>query len=109
MPNRRSRAEAGFEAAEPLRRQGNFRQQHQCLTPGIKGRCDRFKIDFRFAGARHPVEHAGVEPGGSNLIAEYRRRSRLRLGEGGAGTHRVGLLEGRAVRHRHGFQCTGIG
>ncbi len=54
-------AEALSESFEGLRRECDFRDQHQRLFAGCEHRLDRLKVDFRFAAAGYAVQKQALE------------------------------------------------
>ena len=63
MPDCGGRTKAFAEALEPLRGQGDFRQQDQDLTTVSQCCGDRLKIDLGLARARHTGQMGYAEPG----------------------------------------------
>ncbi len=82
MPTVRRCAEPGFEAAEPLGAQGDFRQQHQNLPVAGESIGDGLEVHFGFPGSRLAVEEMDGEAWAFvAAAAKCRRRPLLIRGE----------------------------
>ena len=62
MPHRRRVAKARAEAIYELRRQGNFRHQHQGLPPRSQRLGDGFEINFGLTRSGDAVEQRDAKP-----------------------------------------------
>ncbi len=73
VPLCREDAKTVAKALEPLRAEGNLRQQDQHLPSGGK-RCGECReIGLGLAGASDPVEHGHAEPSGGDMVDEWAR------------------------------------
>ena len=63
MPGRRGDAETLPEASEPLRREGDLRQQYEYAAALAQRRLDGFEIDLRLARARHALQQPVISVG----------------------------------------------
>ena len=108
MPDRRGDAEALGEALQPLRRERDFRQQHQRLPPLCDAGDDGLEIHLGLAGAGHSVEQGHGEcPPGDGVTK--RLAGRVLLGrEHWAGMGRVGRVEGCPGWQRDRFEQPGL-
>ena len=72
-------AETHTEAINPLRAQGNLRQQHQDLTAPMKRGGDGLKIDLGLAGTRHAVQQCYRKTAFFDILDKLVRRFSLRF------------------------------
>ena len=61
------RRETALEALDRLRRQRNFRHQHQSRLAAVQGEGDRLEIDLGFAAAGHPMQEDRLLFGGGGI------------------------------------------
>ena len=86
MHGHHARTEAAAEAIDQLRRQGDFRYQHQSLAAPRNGRRDDAQVHLSLAAAGHPVHEMRGESVRRPLSCPRRRQDggdalRLRFGE----------------------------
>lgn len=107
MPLRRLDAETAAEALQPLRRQGDFRQQHQGLPPGGQAGGDGLEINLGLARAGDAVNDGNGKAARHRLTQMIRRRLLTRR-QAGTGMIGIGAGEGRWRRHGHRLQGAGL-
>ena len=103
--HRDAAAETAAKALDQLRRQGDFRHQHQRLAAGCDGGGDDPQVHLGFAAAGHAVEQVRAEVGkcSENGCHSLRLRSgerefAVRL-DGNRGVRRSGGRRSGAARH----------